>query len=166
MKNEKVWRGKHMARLYTKEKLLEIGLASLVVSVALGPIVTYFTVRIHPLEYPEEPPMFVEYWGFPFPWLRQTLWDWPGPENEIIWAGFARDTLFWAFVLFAPVTVTSVVGISFFAKKERCPLCGSTSIEKIPTEWVTSPGMGMNPPMTLTSRYKYRCRECQHKWED
>ena len=148
------------------KRYLQIVLISLAISIILGLIVTYFTLRIHPLEYPEETPIFIAYRGFPFAWLKQFLWDWPGVENEIIWSGFALDTLFWTSVLFIPITILSVVVIPFFMKKEHCPMCSSKSIEKIPKEWITAPGTGRSPPITFTSRYKYQCRKCQHEWED
>lgn len=149
-----------------RKRYLQIVLISLVISIVLGLIVTYFTLNIPPLERPKEPPIFVAYRGFPFAWLKQTIWDWPGVENEIIWSGFALDTLFWTLVLFTPITILSVVVIPFFMKKERCPVCGSKSIEKIPKEWITAPGTGRSSPVTFTNRYKYRCRKCQREWED
>jgi rubredoxin len=51
-------------------------------------------------------------------------------------------------------------------KKIQCPMCGSTSIEKIPKQWVTSPGTTDHQPITLISHYKYKCRICQNEWED
>ena len=155
-------------RFIQKKRYLQIVLISLAISTILGLIVTYSTVNIHPLEYPKEPSVLdIAYWGFPIAWLKQIIWDWPGVQNEIIWLGFALDALFWTSVLLIPITILAVVVIAFFAKKERCPVCGSESIEKIPKEWITSPGTGMfNPPITFTSRYKYRCRKCQHEWED
>jgi hypothetical protein len=141
-----------------RKRYLKIGLVSLVISLVLGPIATYFTISTHPLEYPRETPMFVEYWGFPFAWLKQTIWDWPGPENEIIWSGFALDTLFWTLALFAPITILSVVVIPFFTKKERCPVCGSKSIERILEK-------GIAVRFLFIGKYKCRCRKCLHEWE-
>jgi hypothetical protein len=52
-------------------------------------------------------------------------------------------------------------------KPLRCPVCGSTSIERTPKRWVTSPGESTDlGPITLTSHYKYKCRVCQNEWED
>jgi DNA-directed RNA polymerase subunit RPC12/RpoP len=52
-------------------------------------------------------------------------------------------------------------------KETRCPRCGSTSIEKTPEQWVTSPENSWGEtPVTMTSHYKYRCRKCQNEWED
>jgi transposase-like protein len=52
-------------------------------------------------------------------------------------------------------------------KPLRCPVCGSTSIEKTPKRWVTSPGESTDiGPITLTSHYKYKCHVCQNEWED
>ncbi|MFQ5835704.1 MAG: hypothetical protein ACE5HR_07265 [bacterium] len=150
-----------------KKRYLQVFLISLVISIALGLIVTYFTLNIHPLEYPKPPTRDVAYWGFPFAWLKQSIYDWPGPKNEIIWSGFALDTLFWTLVLFIPITILYVLVMSSFLKKQRCPVCGAKSIEKNPKQWITAPGTGrLRTPITFTSRYKYRCRKCQHEWED
>jgi hypothetical protein len=52
-------------------------------------------------------------------------------------------------------------------KPLRCPVCGSTSIERTPKRWVTSPGESTDlGPITLTSHYKYKCRVCQNEWEN
>ena len=52
-------------------------------------------------------------------------------------------------------------------KPLRCPVCGSTSIERTPKQWVTSPGESTDlGPITLTSHYKYKCHVCQNEWED
>jgi len=141
-----------------RKRWLNVGLISLVISIALGPIATYFTIKTPPLEPPKETPLYVEYWGFPFVWLKQAIWDWPGPENEILWSGFVLDTFFWAFVLFTPITMLSVVVTACFAKKEHCPVCGSKSIEKTLKE-------GISVRFLFVGKYKCRCRKCQHEWE-
>ena len=52
-------------------------------------------------------------------------------------------------------------------KELQCPVCGSTSIEKIPKRWVTSPGEITDlGPISLTSHYQYKCRVCKNEWED
>ena len=152
-----------------KEYLRNISI-SLIISIILGLVVIFFTIRTHPLIYPKDASIFVEYWGFPFAWLSQTNhYLVSGPRNEIVWSGFTLNTLFWILVLFIPTTILSVFVMPSLRVhvKERCPICGVESVEKIPKEWVTSPGTGtFNPPTTFTSRYKYRCRKCQHEWED
>jgi len=84
----------------------------------------------------------------------------------LILSGFSLDALVWTLVLFVPITILFVILMLSFMKKERCPVCGSKSIEKIPKQWITAPGSGKFQPITFTSRYKYRCRKCQHEWED
>jgi rRNA maturation protein Nop10 len=66
------------------------------------------------------------------------------------------------------IAVIVFVFASFFSRKKlRCPVCGSDAVEKTPKQWVTSPenSWGENP-VTLTSKYKYKCRVCQNEWED
>ena len=72
------------------------------------------------------------------------------------------------------VTVVAVIIVIIYQfvlvpsrKPLRCPVCGSTSIERTPKRWVTSPGESTDlGPTTLTSHYKYKCRVCQNEWED
>jgi hypothetical protein len=71
------------------------------------------------------------------------------------------------------ITILAIAAIlyvfAFFSlrNKIRCPRYESASIEKIPKQWVTSPGDGFNEaPVTLTSHYKYKCRICHNEWED
>jgi hypothetical protein len=72
------------------------------------------------------------------------------------------------------VTVIAVIIVIIYQfvlvpsrKPLRCPVCGSTSIERTPKRWVTSPGESTDlGPITLTSHYKYKCRVCQNEWED
>ena len=72
------------------------------------------------------------------------------------------------------VTVVAVIIVIIYQfvlvpsrKPLRCPVCGSTSIERTPKRWVTSPGESTDlGPITLTSHYKYKCRVCQNEWED
>lgn len=146
------------------KRYVRIVLNSLVISVILGPVATCLTMQVNPFVYPKDTVSSVQYLGFPFAWLRQTNhYLASGPKNEIMWLGFALSTLFWVSVLFTPLVVITPL----LRKKGRCPVCGTTSIEKNPNEWITSPGWGsFNPPMTFTSRYKYRCRKCQHEWNE
>jgi hypothetical protein len=75
-------------------------------------------------------------------------------------------------IIAATVAVLIIVIIYQFVlvpsrKALQCPVCGSTSIEKIPKRWVTSPGESTDLcPISLTSHYKYKCRVCQNEWED
>ena len=79
--------------------------------------------------------------------------------------------------LLLPIVVVTVVAVIIVIiyqfvlvpsrKPLRCPVCGSTSIERTPKRWVTSPGESTDlGPITLTSHYKYKCRVCQNEWED
>jgi transposase-like protein len=79
----------------------------------------------------------------------------------------------WFVPLALIITILAIAVIlyvfAFFSSRNkiRCPLCESESVEKIPKQWVTSPGDGFNEtPVTLTSHYKYKCRTCQNEWED
>ncbi|MCZ2856878.1 MAG: hypothetical protein O2U62_07265, partial [Candidatus Bathyarchaeota archaeon] len=68
------------------------------------------------------------------------------------------------------IFLTLVVFIIFFGilvvilslrKKERCPVCGATWLEKTPKQWTI-----FGIPVTFRNmQYKYRCRKCQHEWE-
>jgi transposase-like protein len=69
--------------------------------------------------------------------------------------------------ILAITVIVFVFAYFSFRKKLRCPVCGSDAVEKIPKQWVTSPGDGFNEsPITLTSHYRYKCRVCQNEWED
>lgn len=81
--------------------------------------------------------------------------------------GITLDWGLWPLVILIILAIPSLFVIRSFLKKERCPVCGSKSIKQIPKRWVTAPLTGAEQtPVVYTSHYRYRCRKCQHEWED